>query len=194
MLAAFRARHAILNTRTDGDWKPAVEEFARTWLSIAKVTQDWLEAVSTALLGSWADQLDALHLDCLSKEARSVHRQLQPLWGRKAYGERLLSLDYTSTGGATLHDLLAAPHTPESLLLADEFKNPRVAAVLSRLKKAEEALARDWAYLGQSWEKSAQEAGERVAFGERVRCKLKRLGNQHTARAAAAAAWKTERP
>uniref|UniRef100_UPI000E681CB4 hypothetical protein n=2 Tax=Streptomyces TaxID=1883 RepID=UPI000E681CB4 len=107
VFAALNARRAILETRTIDGWKPAVAEFAATWLGIPNPDNEWLEAVSTALLGNWVDLLGehlvddagALGLKQLKKESAVVHRQLQPLWRRKAAGGRLLSLDHPVPGG-----------------------------------------------------------------------------------------------
>lgn len=76
-----------------------------------------------------------------------------------------------------------------------------MAAVLSRLKPAERAVAMAWADpQTTSWTEAAAHVmalgGLRgfaaEALGERVRTKLKRLGKQHTERADAAATRERE--
>ncbi|MGW6145635.1 hypothetical protein ACWFR4_47805, partial [Streptomyces sp. NPDC055140] len=58
LFAALNARRAILESRADSDWVPTVAEFAETWLGIKRATTTWVEAVSTALLGDWVDEID----------------------------------------------------------------------------------------------------------------------------------------
>ncbi|WP_328459368.1 hypothetical protein [Streptomyces sp. NBC_00448] len=49
----------------------------------------------------------------------------------------------------------------------------------------EAEVALRWAVDGGGWEQAALSAGLPEAYGERVRCKLKRLGARHRERAAA---------
>ncbi|NGN63159.1 hypothetical protein G5C51_04455 [Streptomyces sp. A7024] len=72
----------------------------------------------------------------------------------------------------------------------DAFDDPRIAAVLRQLSLPEAHVAIEWARKGCSWWRAAANLGIAPAYGyhERVRRKLKRLGDRHTARAAAARA------
>ncbi|MFB6784384.1 hypothetical protein ACFCX0_45760 [Streptomyces sp. NPDC056352] len=64
----------------------------------------------------------------------------------------------------------------------------QAATVFRWLKPDEQAVARAWAVSGAaSWEEAAQSAGLPDAFGDRVRRKLKRLGERYEQRRASAA-------
>ncbi|MCQ4045836.1 hypothetical protein ACFOSC_27840 [Streptantibioticus rubrisoli] len=67
------------------------------------------------------------------------------------------------------------------------FCDPRLDRVFRGLAPAEEAVALVWADGGTSWEGAALDTGLPAAYGERVRRKLKRLGERCTARTVAAA-------
>ncbi|WP_329375732.1 hypothetical protein OG625_00255 [Streptomyces sp. NBC_01351] len=149
----------------------------------------WREAVSTALLGEWAAPLhrgEMLHPSSLSQlaaEARAIHRQLTPLWRRKAGHGRVLLLDTPLGHGATLYDLVAGRPDPESTLLGTD--DPRLRAVLNALTPAERKVALAWAHWQvTTWTEAAALAGaaDPAALGERVRRKLKRQGTEHTRR------------
>ena len=70
-----------------------------------------------------------------------------------------------------------------------KFIDPRIAPVLRGLQESEAALALMWAYGKGSWAESAAAAGLEPAAGERVRRKLKRLGDRYTQRHSAARAF-----
>lgn len=195
VFAALNARQAILQTRTVDGWKPAVAEFASMWLDIPNPGTEWLEAVSTALLGSWVDLLDehlvddagALGLKRLKRESAVVHRQLKPLWRRKTSGGRLLSLDHPVPGVGTLVDVLAdrAAHAEPSALW--EPDTDAAACVFSQLSSGEQQVARAWAQSGRaSWAEAADLAGVTAADADRVRRKLRRLGRRFEERTEAA--------
>ncbi|MEU0110622.1 hypothetical protein ABZ313_35400 [Streptomyces sp. NPDC006251] len=195
IFAALNARRAILETPTLDGWKLAVSEFATTWLGIPHADEQWLEAVSTALLGDWVDLLDEylgddagdLGLMQLKKESAVVHRQLQPLWRRKAAGGGLLSLDYPVPGGGRLVDLLADRVAPEPPTGRWEPESERAAAVFAQLAPGEQHLARVWAQSPRtSWAEAADLAGATAADADGVRRKLRRLGIRHQQRKAAA--------
>ncbi|EGX58485.1 MULTISPECIES: hypothetical protein [Streptomyces] len=197
VFAALNARRAILETRTVDGWKPAVAEFAATWLGIPNPDTEWLEAVSTALLGSWVDLLDeplvddagALGLKQLKRESAVVHRQLQPLWRRKTAGGRLLSLDHPVPGGGTLVGLLADRAAPTEPSLLWEPETESAAAVFAGLSPGEQQVARVWAQSGRtSWAEAADLAGVSAAEADSVRRKLRRLGRRYEQRAASARA------
>ncbi|MEU0343772.1 hypothetical protein ABZ092_33665 [Streptomyces bobili] len=194
VFAALNARQAILESRTVDGWKAAVAELASMWLGIPNPDTEWLEAVSTALLGSWVDLLDqhlvdagALSLKQLKRESSVVHRQLQPLWRRRAAGGRLLSLDHPVPGGGTLIDVLAdrAAHDGPSVLW--EPDTGPAACVFSQLSPQEQQVARAWAQSGRaSWAEAADLAGVTAADADSVRRKLRRLGRRFEERTAAA--------
>ncbi|MEV7885189.1 hypothetical protein ACWD3I_25305 [Streptomyces sp. NPDC002817] len=197
VFAALNARQAILETRTVDGWKPTVAEFARMWLDIPNPDTEWLEAVSTALLGSWVDLLDehlvddagALGLKQLKRESSVVHRQLKPLWRRKTAGGRLLSLDHPVPGGGTLVDLLADRAAPEESSALWEPQTPGAAAVFAGLSPGEQQVARVWAQSGRtSWAEAADLAGVSAAEADSVRRKLRRLGDRYEQRTASARA------
>ncbi|MFD0532332.1 hypothetical protein [Kitasatospora arboriphila] len=144
----------------------------------------WTEAVSTALLGSdwislpYTDFPGWASLDPLRWEARTIHRQLVPLWQRRTYGNRrLLLLEKPSVGGGTLRDLLADRHLPDDPLLDQAPGDRRLAAVLDRLAPAERAVVLALGHPGvTTWTEAAEHAGaeQPEAFGERVRRKVRR--------------------
>ncbi|MGQ4389915.1 hypothetical protein [Streptomyces sp. SAS_270] len=190
IFAALNARRAVLESRTVDGWKPTVDEFTHTWLGIRRPDEDWLEAVSTALLGDWVDLLDAHLLDevgelglrQLKKESSTVHRQLQPLFQRKAHGARLLSLDHPVPAGGTLTDLLADRAAPNQNVSLWEPENDRAAAVFARLTPHEQHLARTWATAapGSTWTEFAGLTGLAGTDADNFRRKLRRLGRQRS--------------
>ncbi|WP_019061417.1 hypothetical protein [Streptomyces prunicolor] len=197
VFAALNARRAILETRTVDGWKPAVAEFASMWLGIAHPDEEWLEAVSTALLGDWVDLLGehlvddagALGLKQLKRESSVVHRQLRPLWRRKTAGGRLLSLDHPVPGGGTLVDVLADRAAPTQSPGLWEPETPGAAAVFAGLSPGEQQVARVWAQSGRtSWAELAGLGGVSAAEADSVRRKLRRLGRRYEQRAASARA------
>lgn len=81
-------------------------------------SERWCEAVSTALLGTWSDplwsdgHLPTTAIGALKAEARTVHRQLVPVWERRTRHGRVLSLDADLGGGLSLHDLVRGRRRP----------------------------------------------------------------------------------
>ncbi|WP_228989371.1 hypothetical protein [Streptomyces sp. DH8] len=134
-------------------------------------------------------------MERLKAEARSVHRQLAPLWTRKVHGQRLRSLDFDLGSDWTLHDLVASGPDPYEAFFGALPDDPRLASVLSRLNRAERAVALSWSHLTvTSWAEAAADAIAAapeqfvqfaritpVSLGERVRRKLKRLGDAERA-------------
>jgi hypothetical protein len=185
VFAALNARRAILESQTLDGWKPAVAEFAQTWLGVRSVTERWLEATSTALLGDWVALLDEhlleeagpLSVTTLKTEATQVHRQLVPLWEHKVRGRELLSLDKLTPGGATLADLVT-----DRTALTPDFPSD-VEAVLDLLTIPEQAVAHAYALNGRgTWSEAAEVAGATSEEAESVRRKLLRLGKQYDER------------
>lgn len=157
----------------------------------------WNQAVSTALLGDWVaplhdnGRIDGTVLGRIKSEAEAVHRQLVPLWRRRVRGSRVLLLETPLGDNLTLHDLIAGKLRMDDLVFEAAFGDARINAVLAGLHPAEQRVAMAWAHPAiATWTEAARFAGAASpeAFGERVRRKLKRLGEQHTTRAAAAAA------
>ncbi|WP_431683698.1 hypothetical protein [Kitasatospora sp. KL5] len=87
-------------------------------------SEQWTEAVATALLGDWAAPLydgtglGMAELGRLREEARTIHRRLVPLWQRRTYGNRRVTLLETPVyEDVTLRDLPANRHLPDDPLL-----------------------------------------------------------------------------
>jgi hypothetical protein len=112
-------------------------------------------------------------------------------------GERLWSLDFSLRDDLTLYDLTEGAPDPYEALTGALPDNPRILAIFNDLTPLEQAVALEWANAqAGSWAGAAANvimldptlppAPDPVALGERVRRKLKRLGTQSAARAAAA--------
>ncbi|MFF0170209.1 hypothetical protein [Streptomyces prasinus] len=169
-----------------------IDSLCRRVLTVPR-SQRWREAVSTALLGDWDEplwqtgHLPSSAIGALRAEARSIHRQLVPLWRRRTRHGRLLSLDAELGGGLSLYDLVAAdvdllPHTAGGV-----FDDERLNTVLRNLHPAERRVVLAYAEgEGTTWAEAAAAAGatEPEAFGERVRRKVKRLTAEQRRRAA----------
>ncbi|MFF1678805.1 hypothetical protein ACFVYG_22540 [Streptomyces sp. NPDC058256] len=182
----------------------SVESFAadaELWPGAKWRGAKWGEAVSTALMGDWVDPL--LHggkmgpaaIDDLRAEARTVHRQLTPLWRRRAGGSRVLLLDTPLGDGLTLYDLVASSPDPQDLVHGTLPDDARLANILKTLLPAERTVTLLWAHPAvATWTEAAllARAPNPAAFGERVRRKLKRLGIRHTGRSLAADATRGE--
>ncbi|WOT40713.1 hypothetical protein [Streptomyces coeruleorubidus] len=151
----------------------------------------WREAAGTALLGTWCNplwetgELDATALSALRTEARTVHRQLMPVWRQRTRHGRVLSLD-AALGGFSLYDLVAADVRFLSHTAGDVFEDERLNMVLRGLNETERQVV--FAYAegeGTTWMEAATVAGadEPEMFGERVRRKTKRLAKEQARRA-----------
>jgi hypothetical protein len=167
----------------------------------------WREAVSTALIGDWANPLHAdgslgsAALKRLRDDTRISHRQATPMWRRKINRSRLLLLDTPLGDGLTLYDLVAdRPDSQQLPTLEVELEDPRLAALMRALDAAERAVA--WAWVDPSvstWREAAShaDADNPTAVGERVRRKVRRLvAERHltclTSQAATARSAETE--
>ncbi|MEW2080104.1 hypothetical protein AB0941_42705 [Streptomyces sp. NPDC013433] len=148
----------------------------------------WNEPVSTALLGNWADSLfyqGRLTPDALSKlksEASVIHRQLTPVWRRKAGRGRLLLLDTPLGDGMTLYDLVCGQAAVDPGLEAG-FEDSRLTEILKALSPAERAVTLALGTRGvTTWAEAAMAAGaaEPERQGEKVRRKVKRLAGRIT--------------
>ncbi|MGW1537957.1 hypothetical protein [Streptomyces aureus] len=152
----------------------------------------WNQALITALLGNWCAPLmtdgflPATALSALKAEARTLHRQLVPLWRRRTKHGRVLSLD-ADLGGLSLYDLVAADVDHLSHTSGGVFEDERLNAVLRGLHRTERQVV--FAYAageGTTWAKAAAAVGtaDPDALGERVRRKAKRLAAEHCRRTA----------
>jgi hypothetical protein len=143
----------------------------------------WNEPVSTALLGNWAAPLyDQGHLtpdalDELRSEASVIHRQLTPVWRRKANQSRLLLLDTPLGDGLTLYDLVCGQAAVDPGFETD-FQDWRLTEILKALSPAERAVTLALGARGvTTWAEAAMAAGaaDPERQGEKVRRKVKRL-------------------
>ncbi|GLW04366.1 hypothetical protein Slala05_79960 [Streptomyces lavendulae subsp. lavendulae] len=187
VIAALSARRSILESAGAGDWKPVVARFAQRHLGVSGVDERWLEAVSTALLGNWVDALgtppgDDGTLHHLRREARTVHRQLMPLWQRKSGPGRVWMLDYRLPSGETLHEVVTGSYRIEDEALAWSPERSDACAVIDRLKEEERQVAQAFAVGGGSWAEAAATVGLPPQVGERVMRKLRRLGLEYRRR------------
>nr|WSZ11939.1 hypothetical protein OH837_00525 [Streptomyces canus] len=168
----------------------SVQHFLAHTLVLPRSTR-WKEAVSTALLGGWCDplldtgQLPATALGALKAEARTLHRQLVPLWMRRTRHGRVLSLD-ADLGGLSLYDLVVADVDLLAPTAGGVFEDERLNRVLRDLDPAERNTV--FAYAegeGTTWAEAAAAVGasDPAAFGERVRRKAKRLAAEQARRA-----------
>ncbi|MFD3836731.1 hypothetical protein ACFWWC_10780 [Streptomyces sp. NPDC058642] len=183
--AALIARNAAIEGDSD-----TVDAFSRKVLGL-KHPARWREAVETALLGDWVAMLGTgtatkpyVH-DLLQRHADVQHRYLQPVWEGKIKGEHTVLLAQPVDEARTIADLLVDYRTPEQDLLSKE-RDIRVSKVLKHLSADELAMALAWAEHGDPWPVVATELSRERKFGERVRCKLSRLGKRHADRAAEA--------
>ncbi|MEV5239575.1 hypothetical protein AB0K89_10750 [Streptomyces cinnamoneus] len=158
--------------------------------------------MSTALMGDWAQDRGAevyvyRGIAGLRAQARTIHQQLRPLWRRRANGSRVLLLDTPLGEDVTLYDLVTGSPAPPELALGALPDDPRLTAVRDALTPAERRVALAWAHPAvATWTEAALATGaaDPVKTGERVRRKLKRLGQRHTARLQAAAATRAGAP
>ncbi|RPE26690.1 biotin-dependent enzyme [Streptomyces sp. Ag109_O5-1] len=155
----------------------------------------WREAASTALAEDWFVELpesrtiDETFVRSIKPDVQTIHRQLMPVWEHKVSRLRVLQLEAPLGGsGLTLLDVVAGELRMEDLVFETAFDDPRVDAVLRGLTEDERRVAMAWAHpYADTWTEAARLAGaaDPEAFGERVRRKLKRLGDRYTQRAAA---------
>ncbi len=185
-------QEAILGlTRRPTNRDAAVDRLAAEILVLPR-SQRWREAVSTALAGSWCDplwqtgQLPATALGVLKAEARTVHRQLVPLWEQGTRRGRVLSLD-ADLGGVSLYDLVAADVDLLAYTTDGVYEDERLNRVLRGLTENEKRVVVAYAAReGTTWTEAASAVGapEPQAFGTRVRRKVKRLVDEQARRTA----------
>ncbi|WP_055616340.1 hypothetical protein [Streptomyces phaeochromogenes] len=171
------------------DW---VEPLAAHTLVLPR-SDRWNQALTTALLGDWCAPLltDGFLRDtalgALKAEARTVHRQLVPVWRRRTRHGRVLSLDADLGDGLSLYDLVATDVDLLAHTAGGVFEDERLNTVLRGLEPAERHVV--YAYTdgeGATWMEAAAAAGaaDPDAFGERVRRKAKRLAKEQARRMA----------
>ncbi|MCX5255146.1 hypothetical protein OOK27_13515 [Streptomyces canus] len=180
----------VIDPEPGGTERALVDEFAAKVLAVPRGDQ-WAEAVSTALLGSWADplvftgHLSDTAVGALRAEARGLHRALTPLWRRGTRHGRVLSLDASLGDGLSLYDLVAADVDLLARTLGGVFADERLNRVLRALSPDERQVVYAEGE-GTTWTEAAAcaEAAEPEAFGERVRRKAKRLAAEQARRTA----------
>ena len=182
----------VIEPELAGTERPLVDEFAAKVLAVPRSNQ-WAQAVSTALLGSWADplvftgRLSDTAIGALRADARSLHKNLTPLWRRGTKHGRVLSLDASLGDGLSLYDPVAADIDLLARTLGGVFADERLNRVLRALEPDEQQVV--FAYAedgGTTWAEAAASAGKAdpVGFGERVRRKVKRLASEQARRTA----------
>lgn len=128
-----------------GTERTLVDEFAKKVLTVPRSSQ-WAEAISTALLGSWADplvvtgRLSDTAIGALRADARSLHRSLAPIWRRGTKHGRVLSLDASLGDGLSLYDLVAADIDLLARTLGGVFADERLNRVLRALEPDEQQV------------------------------------------------------
>lgn len=184
------ARHCIANGRSQ---IPVALDWCAYHVLGIRSGSAWREALSTVLAGNWVRyRRGETYLECtisdMRAEAQVLHRELTPLWRRKTGHQRILLLDTPLGDGITLYDLVDASPPVEEVALGSALPDdPRLRAVLIGLTPSERKVALAWAHWQvASWAEAAVLSGadDPIAFGERVRRKLKRLGAEYTRRAA----------
>lgn len=164
----------------------------------------WTEAVSTALMGPWEHAFArsdfAVHsppdeMPRLWRDIRTVHRQLQPLWerragglarkGRRIEGKRTVMLEMPCGENLTLRDVLPDNTCPEDSLLDRIPGDPRLVRILTILEPDEREVVLALGRPGiTTWRQAAEFVGadEPRAFGERVRLRARRLAAEQRRR------------
>ncbi len=188
IISALEGQHAAVN-----GCNCVVDQVARTTFGVRRPTAHWREAVSTALMSDWVPLLGESNADLrvpryLKSEADRAHRRLQPLWERKVNGRRVSLLDTPLGDGFTLWDLATDNREPDQDLFRTTIDEPRIRDVLAALNPDERDVALAYARNPsvRTWTEAAQFTGAARPdqFGERVRRKLKRLGERHKEHAA----------
>ena len=175
-MAALRARDAVVHGDTE-----AVAEFIANWLHL-KPTPERIEAVSAALLEEGWETEPSNVLKRIPILADRQRRALRPVWETQL-AERKIGMLTQPIGpnGLTLGDLAIEEHSAEDIALKGAL-HPAIETVMDQLKPDELEVAQVYMLGDVDWLEAAQEAGHPGEFGRRVNRKLKRLGNQYTAR------------
>ncbi|MFF3968006.1 hypothetical protein ACFYZI_41450 [Streptomyces griseorubiginosus] len=194
VVEALKARTAVFGAwRTariaSPDGTASVDRIAAQVLVLPR-SERWHEAVSTALAGPWSDplwntgELSDTALSALRAEARTLHRQLVPVWRRRTRHGRVLSLDADLGDGLSLYDLVMSDVGLLTHTAGGVFEDERLNALLRGLDPAERAVVFAYAEDDSTWTEAADQAGatDPEAFGERVRRKTKRLAAEQRRR------------
>ncbi|MFG3172293.1 hypothetical protein [Streptomyces sp. NPDC048200] len=180
------ARQA-LDAYEDDDHQPMLE-FLHVQLRIRPATEDHCQALALALfLREWEAQVD-LH------DPAAVRAALREC----AWDGVKLEVDHQVAGRKIGYlpegiDFRAPDPGPDVLAMAavvpwaENFDNRDARYAARRLKSAEQQVAQAWTEdRSLNWRQAPQLVGQDIAVGERVRGKLRRLGNEITSRAEAA--------
>ncbi|WIN00042.1 hypothetical protein ACTOB_003718 [Actinoplanes oblitus] len=189
--AAVRTREAIIHEENSEE---IVREFMLAFLDLFPKGRPHVEAAKEALLeDAWlkAEPKDVKKV--LLKRIRDLHRNHRMVSDTELRHRRVVSLnaplspaDSDSDMVLTLVEALADPDSVEDFVLnLPEFRDPRIDRVLNKLKPGEREVADLYAgHDDMTWDLAAAAAGQPPAFGERVRRKLIRLGDQFDSRQA----------
>ena len=189
--AAVRVRNAIIHEENSEE---IVREFMIKVLDRRPKGQLHVEAAKEALLeDTWLKAEPENVREVLRARIKELHRNHR-LIGDTKLGHRHITSLQTPLGragddsdmGLTLADALADPRFVEDLVLSlPEFRDPRIDRVLAKLKPGERKVADLYVvHDGMTWDLAAAAAGQPPAFGERVRRKLSRLGDDFESRQA----------
>ncbi|WP_328663299.1 hypothetical protein [Streptomyces sp. NBC_00328] len=183
---ALNARAVLVDNPTEHDaGNPLAAEIVKICLTTALClpnSERWRQAVSDALLGDWVaplteqGRLTPLALGALKAEARSIHRQLVPLWRRGTRHGRTLSLDFPIGDGLSLYDLIARHSSTVDSMPRNDEGDLRLAALLRALAPEERRVVHAWAQRGiATWADAAWYAGslDPETTGERVRRRVR---------------------
>ncbi|GIH07157.1 hypothetical protein Rhe02_52240 [Rhizocola hellebori] len=182
---AVTTREAIIH---DENSEEVVRRFA---LQVLDLLPDGplVEAAREALLeDDWLDTDPSRVKSVLRRRIRELHRNHKLIGATKLNYRLVTSLDRSTAGidgqELTLGEVLADPLTVEDVVLSQpEFRDERIERVLGQLNLHEARVAGLWASCDDmTWETAATEAGQPAEFGERVRRKLRRLGNEFNRR------------
>lgn len=196
--AARHAREEALAVRESIVLKGAdhtrdlVANFTGTWLHINPYP-DVVNLVTDALLYVRLDDNPGNdEIERRVKWERDYQHQVQrPLTEIQVRHKHIVSLDArlgadgTHTIRTTLAELIPHPYSVNDLVVSQlgTWEDARLPMILRRLTSAERAVALVYANdQSLTWHQAAQACGHDSAFGQRVRCKLKRLGKQLTTR------------
>ncbi|MFG2276852.1 hypothetical protein ACGFNY_44730 [Streptomyces chartreusis] len=200
ILRDTRSAHAVAKKVAEAcpDWSedmlvPGLDEFFNmgprltdgllTRALCLPISERWREAAHTAVHGDWIARCETdgvvladVAYAALRAETRTLHRQLVPLWRRRANGARVLLLDTPMGGDFTLHDLLAGQLATSEQAGGFTPTDARLAALLRALRPDEQAVLVAWTDPGvRTWMDAALCAGatDPVVLGERVRRRVR---------------------
>lgn len=187
--AAVRVREAIIHEENSEE---IVREFMLKVLDLFPNGEPHVEAAKEALLeDAWLKAEPENVKKVLRKRITELHRNHRLIGTTELGHHHIVSLQAPadrarSDSGMilTLEEALADPAAVEDLVLdLPEFRDPRIDRVLKKLKPAERKVADLYAvHDGMTWALAATVAGQSPEFGERVRRKLRRLGDEFDSR------------